>query len=228
MLKYFYFLSITLLIASCAPSNFVKPLEYKQKAVTASLGGALAQVPGIGTLPMPNTTLGFAYGVRKSTTIYTQIYTTSAIFGVAHLNLGCTHRAWESKNTKMGVSFSPNAQLMLDVFEKNFSLYPQLDGNWYWTYRCKDRGEKSNSNFLYVGCSNWLEMRGNKAHLIDQEKRWLFMPEIGHTFERKHLNIQTEFKWIGPNRSNQGIVVDYVSPTTKGALAFYVGLTYKF
>lgn len=221
-------LFLILFLAACAPSNFVKPLEEKQTAVSASLGGVLTKVPGLGVLPIPNTTIGIGYGIKKNTTIYSQFHPTSAIYGVIHLNLGCTQSIWRSENQKMGISFSPNLQLMTDVFEKNFSCYPQLEANYYWTFRERKTELKSNSNYLFLGCSNWLEMRGNKAHLVQQNQRWMFIPQIGHVFERKSWNFQTDIKWIGPNRSTEAVVVDYISPGNHGGIGVFFSATYKF
>ncbi|MFN6015144.1 MAG: hypothetical protein ACK47F_10690, partial [Flavobacteriales bacterium] len=76
-------------VLSCAPSRFIKPLNHKQHAISASLGGALMNVPGITTIPMPNTSLGYGYGVMPEMTVYGNWYTTAAIFGDIQLDAGC-------------------------------------------------------------------------------------------------------------------------------------------
>lgn len=221
-------ISILLLTTACAPSNFVKPLDHKQHAITGSFGGPVAHIPGVATIPMPFTAVGYGYGLKPYTTVYGTWSTTSALFGVFQVNAGATQRLWQNANQKMGVTVSPSLNFMVDVFEKNNRLYPQLDANYYYTYRSVEKKGKLKTNYCYIGMSNWFELQKTKAHDQQQTNHVIFSPQFGHTFERKKWNYTIEIKLLAPYASNQDIVVDYLSPFgEKGGMGAYFGLTYK-
>lgn len=73
--------TLLLLETACAPSRYVKPLEHKQHAVSGSFGGPMATIPGVATIPIPFTSLGYGYGLKPKTTVYANWYTTAAVFG---------------------------------------------------------------------------------------------------------------------------------------------------
>lgn len=214
--------------ASCAPARYVKPLEHKQHAVNANLGGALARIPGIGILPMPFTSLGYGYGLKPKTTIHANWYATAAVFGVVQFDAGITQGLWQNEAKTMGVSVSPAVNFMTDVFEKNTHLWPQLDANYYYDYFKKEKKNRINCNHFYIGMTNWFELQGSKAHDQKQTNRVIFSPQIGHTFDRGKWNYTLEVKFLAPYRSNEDIVVDYVSPFgNKGGMGAYFGVVYK-
>ena len=231
MKQFFYFLVSLFFLGACAPTHFVKPLAYKQHAVTASLGGAMLHVPGVATIPIPNTTLGYGYGLKKDLTGYGNLYPTAAVFGVFQFDAGCTWRFWQ--NEKMGASVSPGMNFLVDRFEKNAGLWPQLDANFYKDYferSYTSKGGKSiqRKNYFYVGFSNWFQLKGTMTLGLKQENRLVFSPQIGHTFERGHWNFNLEAKFLTPYLSNQNIIVDYVSPFGKrGGLGAFFSVTYR-
>ena len=55
---------------SCAPSRFVQPLEKDEKAITASLGGPLTQIPGVATIPIPHTNITYGQGITDKITVF--------------------------------------------------------------------------------------------------------------------------------------------------------------
>jgi hypothetical protein len=222
-------LAIAATMLSCGPSRFIKPLEHKQHALSASLGGALMDVPGIATIPMPNTSLGYGYGAIPEMTVFGNWYTTAAVFGDIQLDAGCSYRVW--KNDKMGVTVSPSVNFMMDVFEMNARLWPQLDANYYFDYWSKtNEGKigKKKTNFFYAGFSNWFELQSTRAHDLEQPNRLFFNPQVGHTFQRGKWDFTLEVKFLTPYVSNKNIVVDYYSPFgNMGGMGTYFGLTYK-
>lgn len=232
-MKQIIYLTFILLFTSCAPARFVKPLEHKQHGVTASFGGALTNVPGVAVIPIPHTSIGYGYGLRKNTTVYGSWYTTAAVFGVFQMDAGITQSIWRDTVKRMGISVSPAINFMVDVFENNARTWPQLDANYYFDYK-KWSKEKSNgrmkikTNSFYVGFTNWFELQSTRAHEISQKNRLIFSPQIGHLFERNKWNFSLEVKFLAPYASNQDIVVDYFSPFGKnGAMGTFFGCTYK-
>lgn len=230
-MKLISFSFATIVLFSCAPSRFIKPLEYKKHAITGSFGGALAYVPGLSVIPVPNTSLGYGYGLQPELTVFGNWYTTAAVFGNIQLDAGFSYRIW--KNNKMGVTVGPSINFIMDVFEKNTTIWPQLDANYYCDYwkrttKNKSGTEKNKSNYFYVGFSNWFDLQETKAHDLKQNNRIVFNPQFGHTFERGKWNYTLEVKFLAPYASNEKIVVDYLSLFgNKGALGSFFGITYK-
>ncbi len=209
-----------LLLYGCAPTRYYKPLESGEHSVHASFGGPIIQVPGIATMPIPFTSVGYGYGLRDNLTVYGSWQTTSAIFGVIHTDFGATMNLWN--NEKMGVSVSPGFTFLVDAFEWKPSLYPQLDLNYYWTYGRKlDQGK---SQDFYFGFDNWFDLRGRLAHDVPNPNRIIWNTHIGHSFNRNLWSYQLELKVLAPYLNND-VVVEYVSPFgNRGAIGFYFGV----
>lgn len=211
------------LFYSCAPSRYYKPLEAGEHSVHASFGGPIIQVPGIATMPIPFTSVGYGYGLRDNLTIYGSWQTTSAIFGVIHTDFGATMNIWH--NETMGMSASPGFTFLIDGFEWKPSLYPQLDLNYYWTYGRKKDQNKSQD--FYIGFDNWFDLRARLAHDVPNTNRLIWNTHIGHSFNRNLWSYQIELKLLAPYLNNN-VVVDYVSPLgDKGAIGFYFGVKRK-
>jgi hypothetical protein len=240
MKQLFLVITSIFVLGACAPSHFVKPLPWKQHALSASLGGALMKVPGLVTIPIPNTKLGYGYGLKQDLTVYGNLYPTAAIFGVFQFDVGCTLQFWKQKN--MGATVSPGINFLVDCFEKNAGLWPQLDANFYWNYwerkasfNIKDGVSQLRSlhvdrhtNYFYVGFSNWFQFKQTMTLGLKQENRLVFSPQVGHTFERGQWNYNLEVKFLTPYFSNQSIIVDNVSPFGKrGGLGAFFSVTYR-
>ena len=226
--------SLLLITYSCAPTRFVKPLDKNQHAVTASFGGALTNVPGVAVIPIPNTSFGYGFGATNTTTLYGSWYSTAAMFGVFQMDVGITQLVWKDTVKHMGVTVSPGINFMVDVFEKNARTWPQLDANYYFDYRLSQAKKRNGrdqwrTNTLYLGMANWIELQSTRAHEVDQANRVIFSPQIGHIYERNNWSFSTELKFLAPYAKNTEIVVDYLSAFKgRGALGFYMGLSYKF
>ena len=219
-------LFIGILIGSCAPTRFVKPIEHKKHVISANLGGPIITIPGVATMPIPFTSVGYGYGLKPKTTLFGNWHTTAAVFGVIQFDCGVSQLLW--KNDKMGVSVSPSLNFFSDVYEKNTQLYPQIDANYYFDYYRKEKKGRVNQNYFYGGFSNWFQLQSKAAHGLDLKNRMIFSPQLGHVFERGKWNYTLEVKFLAPYLSNQNIVVDYVSPFGKrGAMGAYFGLNYK-
>jgi hypothetical protein len=231
--RYFLLFSAYLFIVSCAPSRYVKPLEHKQLAVSGSFGGPMATIPGIATIPLPFTSLGVGYGLKPKTTVYANWYSTASVFGVIQFDAGLTQGIWKNESATMGISISPSINFFSDIFEHNTRVYPQLDANYYFDYWHKEKEstkgkQKLKTNNFYIGFTNWFDLKNVKAHNQPQTNHLVFCPQIGHNFERNQWNYTLEAKFLAPYKSNQDIVLDYVSPFGKrGALGIYFGITYK-
>lgn len=215
-----FLLCLTIYLASCAPTRFVKPLDKKEKAVNLSLGGPVIGYNGI-PVPVPFLTLTYGYGIDSSLTGFGSLNITSAFYGNAQVEAGVVKRLVKQHHSWPGISITPVANFIYR--SKNAKkFYPQLDVNAYWDY---NRGR----NFFYAGLSNWFELSSNKAYDIKQEHHWLLSPMIGEYFVRKKWSINVEVKIAAANISSRKTVAEYKTPLGHhGAAGIYVGYTRKF
>lgn len=218
--NYILIFVVILILYSCAPSRFVKPLEKDQFAVTGNLGGPLIGFAGT-TIPIPFTSLGAGYGISDHTTAFGNLHTTALAFGVVQVDAGLLHSFVSPKGIIPGISASAAANVMMDVFENNLKFFPQLDANAYWDY-----GRRN--NFFYVGTSNWFDLASTRAHGEAQPQNWIFNLQAGHTFVRPRWNIALEAKYLAPFHSNQNVVVDYAAFGQHGAMGAYLAIIRKF
>ena len=214
------FIGSICMLASCAPTRFVKPLAKKQHAANVSLGGPLIKY-GTATVPIPFLTANYGYGIDSTFTGFASVNITSALYGNFQLELGATKQVLQQKQYFPGLSITPVANIIYKNKDAR-KLYPQLAINAFWEY-----GKRK--NIVYVGVDNWFELASKRQYEIKQKNHWMFMPMIGHSFTGKKWNFNIEAKVIAPNLSNEKLVVDYVTPlNTKGAFGVYLGVTRKF
>jgi hypothetical protein len=219
MIKKIIFPSLVYFLCSCSPTRFVKPLNPKQQAVNLSVGGPVIDYSDL-PIPMPFITATYGYGIDSSLTAFGSVNITSAIFGNAQVELGATKRLFKQHKSIPGISINPVANIIYRNKDA-FKFYPQLDVNAYWDY---NKGR----NFLYVGISNWFELKNKRAFGEEQPNHWLITPAIGETFVRRKWNYTIEAKVITPNVSNRS-VVEYKSPFgDHGAFGIYFSITRKF
>lgn len=221
-IRHFSFLCI-IFLASCSVQRVVKPLSEKQVQVQATLGGPLIGFSGT-TIPTPLSSLGIAYGLNANISLFGGIHTTSLAYQDLQLDIGITHGFMEANGWKPGISGSFSLNPILDFRDNNFRIYPQLDLNVYWDYADK--------HFMYLGTTNWIEMRNALAHGFEQDKHWLSGIQFGNTFNTDKWAFTIESKWLAPTRNTESLIVDYktysVGGEKKGAVGLYLGIARSF
>ncbi|MDF2438713.1 MAG: hypothetical protein K0Q95_3089 [Bacteroidota bacterium] len=220
MSKLVFVIILSLLIASCSPQRFVKPLAKKEHAANLALGGPLIKY-GESTIPIPFLTANYGYGIDSSLTAYAGLNITSALYGNFQLELGAV-KQW-IKQQKYLPAVSSGIQFNIIYRDKiSRKLYPQLDLNLVWEY---GKGK----NYFYLGVSNWFELSKIRTLGQPQSNHWIFMPLLGHNFRGKKWDLSMECKVIAPNLSNEKIVVEYQTPLKNcGAFGVYLGYTRRF
>ncbi len=209
-----------LLIASCAPSRFVKPLEKNKSAISVSAGGPLIKY-NKSTVPIPFATAIYGYGVGNKTTAFAGLNATSALYGNFQTEAGATLRLSSQHKFMPAFSVTPVINFIYRN-SKTTRVYPQVDLNAFWEYG-------KNKNLIYVGVDNWFELRRQKAHGRSQRQAWFFSPMIGHTLVKNKWEINIEIKVMAPHVSNQNIVVEYQTPfKNHGAFGVYLSYNRKF
>ena len=207
-------------MVSCAPARFVKPLQKNQQAVNLALGGPLFKY-GAAVIPMPFLSATYGYGIDSTLTGFAAVNVTSALYGNVQLEVGATKQVLQQSGRIPAISVTPVANLIYRNKDAK-KFYPQLDVNAFWEFNAK-------RNLLYAGISNWFELAGKKAHEQEQAKKWLISPQVGQTFIRKKWDFTIEAKVMAANVTYESNVVDYKSPLGKrGAFGIYFGYTRKF
>ncbi|CAG5080913.1 hypothetical protein [Parvicella tangerina] len=207
---------------NCAPSRVIKPLEIGEQSVSMSLGGPMAKIPGVATLPIPFTNLSYARGCKENLTLTGSIYPTTMLFGTYQFDLGVNYGFIKQEN--WGISSTLLFNQAFDQWQRNYKIWPNLDINAYYELK------KETASFLfYGGVNNWFEFSKIGAHDRPQDVHWIFSPQFGITLSKEKWSYQLEYKMIGPNLNNQYFVVTYSSllPQT-GANGLYFGITRKF
>lgn len=209
-----------LVLLSCSPARFVKPLEKNQHAANISLGGPLIKY-GTATVPIPFLTANYGYGIDSSLTGFASFNITSALYCNFQTELGVTKQILTQRKYIPSVSFTPIINIIYKSKDAR-KIYPQLALNAFREY-----GKRK--NIVYVGIDNWFELSQKRAFDAKQKNHWIFMPMAGHSFSGKKWNFNIEAKVVAPDLSNEKLVVDYVTPLNKhGAFGVYFGYTRKF
>lgn len=211
---------ILMMLTSCSPARFVKPLSKKQHAANLALGGPLIKY-GKTTIPIPFLTASYGYGIDSSLTAFVSLNVTSALFGNVQLEPGITKQIIKQNRYRPAISVSPVLTVLYHD-QQAFKLYPQVDVHAYWEY-----GKKK--NYFYLGADNWFEPARTRSLGERQRRHWFFTPQAGHSFNGKRWNINLEVKLIAPHVSSDKLVVEYQSPfKNRGAFGVYLGYTRKF
>ncbi len=213
-------LGMLILLASCAPTHYVRPLQKGELAITGTLGGSILTNFGA-PVPVPNTSIGAGYGITEKLTGYAALYPTAMAFGVMQFDLGAVYGILQPKGWRPGVSVAPGLNLAGDVWESKFKLWPQLDANAYWNYG-------KHHNYIYAGISSWYELAGKRAHGQDQPQFILPGFQVGHTLSSKRMDFTVELKANNVVKSNEALTISWLGLGSQGALGVYFGLTKRF
>jgi len=211
---------LALMSSACTPTRYVEPLPDETFNITVAAGGALFDYQGA-TIPLPLTSVVAGYGVNDDSSVWGALHTTSAAFGVLHTEVGGIKRVYSAKQYLPSISIAPSAHFMIDRWDKNKRFYPVIDANLYWK-------NVFSSDLFYLGVNNWFVLSSTKAHGQKQQNRWIPSLVTGYSFRPGQMQYSLETKYIAPNYSNENIVVDYLSPNSKGALGVFFSIGRSF
>lgn len=211
-----------LFFVSCGSVQSVRPLEKNQQALDFSLGGALFSNLGF-PLPVPESTLGYRYGLGSERDLGLQVGLSSTLFGGVPLKIQIyqhfdLHPQWSlmfSAGLGTYVSLRPvNSRAngsLLQIFPKFdiFIVYHTLENNWT----------------SYAGLENWFQL--NRA----SESEFLFpliMPQLvlGQKLPLglERWSLQFEALWSGFYRSWADSTLEYTPTLGLGVLGLRIGV----
>lgn len=207
-------------LASCAPSRFVRPLEEKQLAVSASFGGPFFKNFGV-PLPTPHVTAAVGYGLKEDLTVFGGMNFLALGFKNLQLDLGLTKSFRRPEGWKPGFSISPALNPIFGTRESVFRIWPSIDANAWWEY-----GKRN--NFAYAGLYSWFDLTKSRPHEQPQPYRILPGMQLGHVFAGNKWEFTTEFRWNSFAINNQDWTADWVGIGNLGAVSAMIGITKKF
>ncbi|MBL4715381.1 MAG: hypothetical protein COC01_05645 [Bacteroidetes bacterium] len=223
-MKIFYLLLTVIIVtlSSCAPTRIVKPLKKGEKTASFHFGGPIIRYSNF-NIPVPFTSLTYAYGFTNELTLFNSLHTTTLLYKTVHTEFGTLINIYDPKcyGYRPWITISHVANILFDTRKYNVKYWPQLDINAYWHYKQKD-------NYFYLGLSNWFEFASHKAHEERQTDHYFLSPYAGHTFSGKKMEYTLEFKYLTPYISNQLSVVEKNSFGKKGVNGIYINITRKF
>lgn len=209
------------LLASCAQSRFVEPLDKGDLSVGAGLGGPGIEFGGA-PIPIPITTIEVGYGIDTNFTVFGAWHTTAAFFGNIQFDAGVSYRLLEQKKYRPNLSCSPSLNFIYNPSSSEYRLWPILDVNSYWNY-----GKRR--NYFYFGVNNYFEMRQKLANDQVQPYHWMVSPQIGHVIKGKERpwRFGFELKFLAPYLDNTYAFVPYTSIFGKwGSTGVYINFSY--
>lgn len=212
---------ILALLASCAPSRYVRPLSRGQVAVSGSFGGALFTNFGA-PLPLPFTTVAGGYGLTESTTGFAALHTTSLFAGVFQTEVGLV-QGLVAPNAygRPGISVAPVANIAVSMLDGSFALWPQIDANAFWEYGVR-------RHFFYAGLSSWFELRETRAHETQQTQKIFPGVQIGNTLSWDSWDFTAEVKFSNLLADDRPTVVRYVGAGDFGRFGLHFGIMKRF
>ncbi len=219
-IRFLFLIFSFLFFQYCAPSRYVKPLEKKQQALSASFGGPTILF-GAAATPIPFTTIAYAYGLSSKATVFGAAHFTSALFGNIQTDFGATFKLHEWSG-KIGLSASPALQMAYSIGNRTgFKVWPTLDANIYAYVRNKP-------SYIYGGFNVWFELSMYKAHNEIQQTHVLPNIQVGYMLVKQIWQHQFEFKYLGIGIANKPGVVDYIGLAGQGSFGIYYSLIRKF
>lgn len=214
--------------ASCTTFNNARPLDPGQHAAMATLGGPLTNVPGVGTIPLPNVTLEGRSGLKplfgSHLDVNYGLHVLPAVFGVYGGHVGAAAQVVDEDGWIPALTVGQRFFFFTNVLDprkgrKDGFLMSQTDLTA--SYRFFD------SQLLYGGLTMYLPLDagarvprfapvlGVEAHLPkDWGTQW--------------LALQLETRWLSPDVDQRFAVVDWVSPGDRGAIAVNLGVAVRW
>lgn len=210
-----YLLTIAILIFACSPSRFIQPLEKDQQALSFHLGGSLIDYSGL-TIPVPLSSITYGNGVRENLTLYGSLHTTSLLFNNLHLEVGGLTNLMIQDGWIPAISTSLTLNYVSEISQGNTKLWPQIDGNFYWSF-------KDQKHRVYSGFSTWID-----PDLLN-ENFAVTNPHLGYNRKVGKWQLGIELKFLAPTYDNTKTFVPYESLLGKtGATGIYFNINKPF
>ncbi len=210
--------------AGCTTFNNARPLAQGQHAANATMGGPLTNVPGVGTIPLPNLTLEGRSGLKPLIGSHLDVnyglHVLPLVFGVAGGHVGATGQFVDENGFVPAVSVGQRFFFFTNLFDprkgrKDGFAMSQTDVTASYLF--------FDSQLLYGGLTMYVPLDAGAR--VPR-----FAPVLGvelHPLKDwglQWLGIQLETRWLAPDVDQRFAVVDWVSPGDQGAITLNIGV----
>ena len=120
------------LASGCAVSRGIAPLDRGESAVQVSVGGPFVEYAGA-PIPLPISSVGYAYGVDGKTNLHSSLYLTQwVLFGVAGLDLGVARELLGADGARPRIMADATVYMFFgdhapEGAEGGFRLFPDIN-----------------------------------------------------------------------------------------------------
>lgn len=199
-------------LAGCGHVASVRPVPKGALQPELHLGGPMANVPGVGSLPLPLSTVGARYGLGESFDLSVNVHLTTLAFGVAGVDIGSTYLALPERGAIPALSVGGRLYGFSDVdLRGGPRAYLELYGSA--SYLLQERV------MPYLSSSVLLQFAGGPPILSVAAGAELLLGDFGFT---------AEARWYAPYQYSRFSVVDWWSIADFGGLGFLAGFRYRF
>jgi len=203
---------ILLATARCGTVTAVTPLNRGESAVSASVGGPVANVSGM-NIPMPYAVARYRYGLTDQAGIYAGVHLLAAGLGLVGLDLGFSYHFLEQRGWVPCVGTSAGVVAFIKPGGEE-ALFPQLD--LVASYRLGNRFT------TYFGSQSMYQLQSAPNVVL--------APFVGTDWRiNDPFSLNLEAKWYAPTEKTSPRNVKYSLPIgNQGAVGFVLGANWTF
>lgn len=208
-----FWVLLTALFTSCAPTRIVAPLEKGVTQIGATLGR-----PKVNDGSLPLVGIYVAKGLSDVKTFYAGAQLTSLYLGTIQLDGGIVKTVITPNGMIPGVSWSYGANSFVSSRDAAFRLYPESGVNAYW---------KIGPHILNVSANTWVDPTW---FLSENNKGRILSPSfgVGYRFRYKWIELQAEYKLLNPTREMHIPQAFIPSTNGLGGKGWYWGAAMNF
>jgi hypothetical protein len=204
--------AVILLAVRCGTVTAVAPLRRGESALSASLGGPVAEVGGM-NIPIPYAAARYRNGLNDRAGLYAGVHLLPAALGLVGVDFGFSYHFLEQRSWIPCVGTSAGLVAFIQP-RGGEALFPQLDI--VASYR-------SGGHFTtYFGSQSMYQFR-SKPYVV-------LAPFIGTEWRSTdRFSLALEGKWYAPTEPTRPRNVNYRLPiTNRGAVGFVLGANWLF
>jgi hypothetical protein len=212
--------AVALVGTGCTTFNTARPLKPGEHAAAVTVGGVLADVPGVATIPLPNVTVEGRHGFIEHLDVNYGVHLLPTLFGAAGGHVGSTFQLYDAPHPLVPVvAVGQRFFFFTNIFDtrkvdKDAWAMSQTDVTASWDVY---------GSLVYGGVTAYVP--------IDIEDRTLHLaPFAGLEIHPgvDWLRLQVEGRWLSPTTDTRYAVVNYVGPNDNGAFALNAGVAVEF
>ena len=206
-------IALGVLMASCAPTKIVAPLEEGAWQAGATLGR-----PQINDGSLPMLGVYAAKGISNARTIYGGAGLSSSLFGAIQLEGGVVKEITEPVGWKPGFSISYGANSFISARNADLRVYPDAGANMYW---------KRGAHIAHLSANTWIDPTW---FLTRYDQGRMLAPSLGagYRFRYRWMEIQAEYKLVNPTRALVVPQANVPGINGLGGRGFYYGIAINF